>query len=123
MNLQTGQPRSDVCLDRGFQSRRQAPFGMELRPRPQLTKKEVTKKVTKRGPSHPRTLFFALLALACGHTLSPCLRTLPGMSLDLMAADFATAPQTLASLIAVYYFSFAVMQIPVGAAMDRFGVR
>nr|WP_249780272.1 MFS transporter [Bradyrhizobium sp. dw_411] len=64
-----------------------------------------------------------MLALACGHTLSTCLRTLPGISLDLMATDFATAPQTLASLIAVYHFSFAAMQIPVGAAMDRFGVR
>jgi predicted MFS family arabinose efflux permease len=75
------------------------------------------------APSSNRTLFFALLALTCGHTLSTCLRTLPGISLDLMATDFATAPQTLASLIAVYHFSFAVMQIPVGAAMDRFGVR
>jgi predicted MFS family arabinose efflux permease len=73
--------------------------------------------------SSTRTLFFALLALACGHTLSTCLRTLPGISLDLMASDFATAPQTLASLIAVYHFSFAALQIPVGAAFDRFGVR
>src|SRR5580698_3798163 len=40
-----------------------------------------------------------------------------------MATDFATAPQTLASLIAVYHFSFAALQIPVGAAIDRFGVR
>ena len=55
--------------------------------------------------------------------LSTCLRTLPGISLDLMAADFTTAPQTLASLIAIYHFSFAALQIPVGAAIDRFGVR
>jgi predicted MFS family arabinose efflux permease len=79
--------------------------------------------VASASPSTTRTLFFALLALACGHTLSTCLRTLPAISLDLMAADFATAPQTLASLIAVYHFSFAALQIPVGAAMDRFGVR
>jgi MFS family permease len=75
------------------------------------------------SPSSARTLFFALLALACGHMLSSCLRTLPAISLDLMATDFATAPQTLASLFAVYHFSFAALQIPVGAAMDRFGVR
>jgi MFS family permease len=80
-------------------------------------------EVTPANPSSTRALFFALMALASGHMLSSCLRTLPGISLDLMATDFATAPQTLASLIAVYYFSFAVMQIPVGAAMDRFGVR
>jgi MFS family permease len=79
--------------------------------------------VASANPSPNRTLFFALLALALGHTLSTCLRTLPAISLDLMAADFATAPQTLAGLIAVYHFSFAALQIPVGAAMDRFGVR
>ncbi len=75
------------------------------------------------SPSSPRTLSFALLALACGHTLSTCLRTLPAIGLDLMATDLATTPQTLASLLAVYHFSFAALQIPVGAAMDRFGVR
>lgn len=70
-----------------------------------------------------RALYFALLALACGHTLSTLLRTMPAISLDLMANDFATPPQTLASLLSIYHFSFAALQIPVGAAMDRFGVR
>ncbi|MBT1509160.1 MFS transporter [Bradyrhizobium sp. SRL28] len=70
-----------------------------------------------------RALIFALLALACGHMLSTLLRTIPAISLDVMAADFATAPQTLASLTSVYHFAFAASQIPVGAAMDRFGVR
>ncbi|NOJ45250.1 MFS transporter [Bradyrhizobium archetypum] len=70
-----------------------------------------------------RALIFALLALACGHMLSTLLRTIPAVSLDVMAADFATAPQTLASLTSIYHFAFAASQIPVGAAMDRFGVR
>ena len=65
----------------------------------------------------------ALLALACGHMLSTLLRTIPAISLDVMAADFRTTPQTLASLTSVYHFAFAASQIPVGAAMDRFGVR
>jgi predicted MFS family arabinose efflux permease len=68
-------------------------------------------------------LIFALVALACGHILSNLLRTIPAVSLDLMAADFRTPPQTLASLTSIYHFSFAASQIPVGAAMDRFGVR
>jgi predicted MFS family arabinose efflux permease len=79
--------------------------------------------VAPANPSSNRTLVLALLVLACGHMLSTLLRTLPAISLDLMANDFATPPQTLASLIAVYHFSFAAFQIPVGAAMDRFGVR
>ena len=70
-----------------------------------------------------RVLVFALLALACGHMLSTLLRTIPAISLDLMAADFGTPPQTLASLTSIYHFAFAASQIPVGAAMDRFGVR
>ena len=70
-----------------------------------------------------RPLIFALLALACGHMLSTLLRTIPAISLDVMAADFRTPPQTLASLTSIYHFAFAASQIPVGAAMDRFGVR
>jgi predicted MFS family arabinose efflux permease len=70
-----------------------------------------------------RALIFALLALACGHMLSTLLRTIPAISLDVMAADFHLQPQALASLTSIYHFSFAAAQIPVGAAMDRFGVR
>ena len=70
-----------------------------------------------------RALILALVALACGHMLSTLLRTIPAVSLDLMAADFHMEPQTLASLTSLYHFAFAAAQIPVGAAMDRFGVR
>src|SRR6478672_9640414 len=70
-----------------------------------------------------RALIFALVALACGHMLSTLLRTIPAISLDLMAADFHVKPQALASLTSVYHFAFAAAQIPVGAAIDRFGVR
>ncbi|MFL6793316.1 MAG: MFS transporter [Bradyrhizobium sp.] len=70
-----------------------------------------------------RKLIYALLALASGHMLSTLLRTIPAVSLDVMAADFAMPPQALASLTSIYHFAFAVSQIPVGAAMDRFGVR
>jgi predicted MFS family arabinose efflux permease len=70
-----------------------------------------------------RVLIFALLALACGHMLSTLLRTIPAISLDLMAADFGTSPQALGSLTSIYHFAFAASQIPAGAAMDRFGVR
>jgi MFS family permease len=70
-----------------------------------------------------RSLAMALLTLAFGHMLSTLLRTIPAVSLDLMAADFHLKPQALASLTSIYPFAFAAAQIPVGAAMDRFGVR
>jgi len=78
---------------------------------------------TRDADINLRGLIFALLALACGHMLSTLLRTIPAVSLDVMAADFHTSPQTLAGLTSIYYFAFAASQIPVGAAMDRFGVR
>lgn len=68
-------------------------------------------------------LVLALLALASGHMLSTLLRTIPALGIDLMASDFGTLPQTLASLTSIYHFAFAASQIPAGAAMDRFGVR
>lgn len=83
----------------------------------------MTAVATDEAGDGTRALIFALLALACGHMLSTLLRTIPAVSLDLMAADFRMEPQALASLTSVYPFAFAAAQIPVGAAMDRFGVR
>ncbi|MDN5004284.1 MFS transporter [Bradyrhizobium sp. GCM10027634] len=78
---------------------------------------------TEEAGHGTRALLLALVALACGHMLSTLLRTIPALSLDLMAADFRIDPQALASLTSIYHFAFAASQIPVGAAMDRFGVR
>ncbi|HAR23866.1 MAG TPA: MFS transporter, partial [Bradyrhizobium sp.] len=39
-----------------------------------------------------RALVLALLALASAHMLSTLLRTIPAISLDLMARDFGTSP-------------------------------
>src|SRR5215475_10695986 len=83
----------------------------------------MTAVATDESGENPRALIIALVALACGHMLSTLLRTIPAISLDLMAADFHVNPQALASLTSVYHFAFAAAQIPVGAAMDRFGVR
>src|SRR3569623_2383375 len=80
-------------------------------------------EATEEAGKGTRALVLALIALACGHMLSTLLRTIPAVSLDVMAADFQIEPQALASLTSVYPFAFAAAQIPVGAAMDRFGVR
>jgi len=75
------------------------------------------------GAASDRWLLIALITLAFGHMLSTMLRTIPAIAIDVMAVDFATPAQVLASEIAVYHFAFAASQIPVGAALDRFGVR
>ncbi|WP_159998486.1 MFS transporter [Roseomonas sp. 18066] len=64
-----------------------------------------------------------LLALACGHMLSNLLRTLPAISADLLGADLGVSAEGLASLTGAYHFAFAAGQIPLGVALDRFGVR
>ena len=73
-----------------------------------------------------RTFFLfgaPLLVLALGHMLSNLVLTLPGIAADMIAADIAVTPDTLASLTGAYHFSFALGQIPVGVALDRYGVR
>ena len=89
--------------------------------RGKLGSKETDQEADKQ--TGDRVLVLALLALASGHTLSTLLRTIPALTIDLMASDLDTPPQTLASLTSIYPFAFAAAQIPVGAAMDRFGVR
>lgn len=78
------------------------------------------------GGSAARNAFLfgtPLLVLALGHMLSNLLRTLPGVAADVIAADLAVSPDTLASLTGAYHFAFAAGQIPVGVALDRYGVR
>lgn len=64
-----------------------------------------------------------LLVLALGHMLSNMLRTLPAIAADVISADIAVSPESLASLTGAYHFAFAAGQIPVGVALDRYGVR
>lgn len=64
-----------------------------------------------------------LLVLALGHMLSNMLRTLPAIATDVISADIAVSPESLASLTGAYHFAFAAGQIPVGVALDRYGVR
>ena len=68
-------------------------------------------------------LIAALLILTCGHVLSNMLRTTPAMAIDVMAPDLGVTPQTLAALTSAYHFFFAILQIPVGVALDRYSIR
>lgn len=80
---------------------------------------------SKRSTDLRRALLFGapLLVLALGHMLSNLLRTLPAIATDVISADIAVAPETVASLTGAYHFAFAAGQIPVGVALDRYGVR
>lgn len=64
-----------------------------------------------------------LLVLAFGHMISNLVRTLPAISADVLALDLGVSAEGLASLTGAYHFAFAAGQIPLGVALDRFGVR
>ena len=71
----------------------------------------------------PVALMAAMVVLTCGHVLSNLLRTAPAVAIDVMAADLHSTAQELAVLTAAYHFSFALCQIPIGVALDRYSIR
>jgi predicted MFS family arabinose efflux permease len=77
-------------------------------------------------PTAPRigtALMAAMVILTGGHILSNLLRTTPAVAIDLMAPDLGSTAQKLAALTAAYHFSFAICQIPIGVALDRYSIR
>ncbi|MBI0534097.1 MFS transporter [Roseomonas sp. KE2513] len=64
-----------------------------------------------------------IVALALGHVISNTVRTLPAITADMLGRDLQVTAQGLASLTGAYNLSFALAQIPIGVALDRFGVR
>lgn len=63
----------------------------------------------------------SLLTLA--FALSQAFRTIPAITVNGIAAEIHAGPAALALFSGVFHWSFALMQIPVGLALDIFGVR
>lgn len=64
-----------------------------------------------------------IVGLALGHVLSNMVRTLPAITADVLGHDLDVSRQGLASLTGAYNLAFALAQVPIGVALDRFGVR
>ncbi|MCR0984223.1 MFS transporter [Roseomonas populi] len=64
-----------------------------------------------------------LMALTLGHVLSNAIRTLPAIAADRLGHDLGVTAGGLASLTGAYNLAFAAAQVPIGVALDRFGVR
>jgi predicted MFS family arabinose efflux permease len=64
-----------------------------------------------------------ILALAMGHVFSNAVRTLPAVAADVLCRDLAITPEELAALTSAFPAAFALAMIPVGVALDRWGVR
>jgi len=65
----------------------------------------------------------AILVLCLGHIFSNAVRTIPAIAVDVLTRDLGITAETLAQLTGVFPFAFAAVMIPVGVALDRYGVK
>lgn len=71
----------------------------------------------------PRALLLPLLVLIAAHALSTAMRTLPAVAADVISGSLGIGVEDLAGITGSYYLAFALSQIPLGIALDRFGIR
>ncbi|WP_371868012.1 MFS transporter [Pseudoduganella rivuli] len=63
------------------------------------------------------------LPFALGHFMSSLLRNVNAILAPQLVAALALTPAQLGLLTSAYFFTFALAQLPVGMALDRFGPR
>jgi MFS family permease len=64
---------------------------------------------------------WSLSALAFGYAFFQ--RVAPSVMVDDLMAEFAVGAAVLGQLSALYYYPYALLQIPIGMLLDRFGAR
>jgi MFS family permease len=69
----------------------------------------------------PKLAQLSVLTLA--FALSQAFRTIPSVTVNGIAEELHAGPAALALFSGVFHWSFALMQVPVGLALDIFGVR
>lgn len=70
-----------------------------------------------------RSVAFLLVVFAAGYLLSSALRGVTAALAPIFTEQFSTSPAELGLLAGAYFASFALMQLPMGALLDRYGVR
>jgi MFS family permease len=70
-----------------------------------------------------QVLFLVFIPFALGHYLSWLLRTVNAMLAPHMLADAHLSVAQLGMLTSAYFLAFALAQLPVGMALDRYGPR
>jgi len=68
-------------------------------------------------------LLTVFLPFALGHFLSSLLRTVNAILAPTLVATFALSPGQLGELTSALFLAFALAQLPVGIALDRYGPR
>lgn len=70
-----------------------------------------------------RLVVTVLLPFAMGYFLSYLYRSVNAVLAPNLVADLGVGPAVLGLLTSTYFLGFAVMQLPIGVALDRFGPR
>ena len=65
----------------------------------------------------------SILALTMGHVCSNAVRTLPAIAADVLQRDLGVTADGLAALTGAFPATFALAMLPVGVALDRWGVK
>jgi MFS family permease len=67
--------------------------------------------------------FYVFLPFALGHYLSALMRTVNAVLAPQLVGALALSPGQLGLLTSAFFFAFALVQLPVGIALDRYGPR
>jgi predicted MFS family arabinose efflux permease len=68
-------------------------------------------------------LALPILVLCLGHVFSNAVRTLPAIAADVLIRDLGITAEILAKLTGAFPLAFAAVMVPVGIALDRYGVK
>jgi MFS family permease len=83
---------------------------------------------TLASPAPPRlsglaVFVYVFVPFALGHYLSSLLRNVNAVLASQLASALALMPGQLGLLTSAFFFAFALVQLPVGMALDRYGPR
>src|SRR5215210_6306561 len=76
---------------------------------------------SKAGPSIPRGAVTLVGALAAIYLVSQFLRNSVGVIAPDLAAEIGLSAGDIGLLSSAFFFAFAAAQLPLGAAIDRYG--
>ncbi|MFL6675979.1 MAG: MFS transporter [Massilia sp.] len=80
-------------------------------------------QITPPRLSGVSVFFYVFLPFALGHFLSSMLRNVNAVLAPSLVGSLALSPGQLGLLTSAFFFSFALVQLPVGIALDRYGPR
>jgi MFS family permease len=83
----------------------------------------VEREEASRATSLARVVLLVLLPFVSGYYLSYLYRSINALISEALVFEFGLSPGHLGFLTATYFLAFALVQLPLGVGLDRFGPR